>query len=290
MPDSVRLDIACLLGHSTWSECKSVISLIEAKDQITGIWVNDHLSPIGPDTRPIQATAIPKDHAELIGESWTTISAIAASTTRSRLGVMASSAILRSPQLLAHMASTVNKISKERVDLAIGAAWNKAEYEANGLTFPPLKDRASAVSATCSYLRDARANRTASPFYGTTPELWVAGKGERYMLPVAARWADWWNIGTTPPEEVASKRKALADHLLQLERDPDSVGISSVVRLHDVLSLQEFRGRLCDLITAGVRHIVIEIRAIFDDLRRALDLVDNAITDINITVSKQDTD
>lgn len=276
--DSVRLDIACLLGHSNWTELLSVISNIEANDRITGVWVNDHLSPIGPDTRPIPITPGSSNHAEFIGDSWTTISAIAANTTRLRVGVMASSAILRSPQLLAHMASTVNKISKGRCDIAIGAAWNKGEYEANGLLFPPLKDRVEAVSDTCSHLRATWEHWTAPSLQGTMPALWVAGKGERYTLPVAARWADWWNIGTTDPEAVTAKRNALAKELIKVGRSREDVGISSVVRLHDIHSPRDFRNRLSELISAGVRHILIEIRAIHDDLQQTVNIVNHTIT------------
>src|SRR2546429_8087190 len=58
-------------------------------------------------------------------ESWTLLGALAAQTTRLRLGVIVTSNRLRPPTVLAKMAATVDHISRGRLGLGIGAGGSR---------------------------------------------------------------------------------------------------------------------------------------------------------------------
>ena len=74
-------------------------------------------------------------------EAWTLLPALAAQTSRLRLGVIVTSNRLRSPTLLAKMAATVDIIAAGRLVFGIGAGGSRVagenpairEYEAYGV-------------------------------------------------------------------------------------------------------------------------------------------------------------
>jgi alkanesulfonate monooxygenase SsuD/methylene tetrahydromethanopterin reductase-like flavin-dependent oxidoreductase (luciferase family) len=74
-------------------------------------------------------------------ECWTSLGAIAASTTRIKFGPMVTPIGFRNPALLAKMACTLHSFSHGRLQLALGAGWYEAEYRAHGYQFPDFKPR-----------------------------------------------------------------------------------------------------------------------------------------------------
>ena len=56
-------------------------------------------------------------------EGWTLLAALAAQTSRLRLGLMVAGNTYRHPAVHAHMAATVDVISSGRLDFGIGASW-----------------------------------------------------------------------------------------------------------------------------------------------------------------------
>ena len=90
------------------------------------------------------------DHYLFIGEgtpgpgltdAWVTIGAIAAKTSRIRVGTLMTSATFRLPGPLAVAVAQVDQMSGGRVDLGIGAGWYEREHRALGIPFPNLRDR-----------------------------------------------------------------------------------------------------------------------------------------------------
>src|SRR5215210_795913 len=89
------------------------------------------------------------DHYRAIGrgepagalDAWATLAALAARTTRLRLGTMVSPVTFRPISVLAKSVVTVDHISGGRVELGIGAGWYEAEHTAYGFPFPPVRER-----------------------------------------------------------------------------------------------------------------------------------------------------
>lgn len=65
-------------------------------------------------------------------ESWTLLAALAAQTSRLRLGVMVTSNRLRSATLLAKMAATVDVVAAGRLDFGIGVGGSRVALEKSG--------------------------------------------------------------------------------------------------------------------------------------------------------------
>ncbi|MFW9799332.1 MAG: LLM class flavin-dependent oxidoreductase, partial [Candidatus Thorarchaeota archaeon] len=88
------------------------------------------------------------DHFFLNGESekrncmepWTLLAALAAKTSRIRLGTLVTCNSYRHPPLLAKVAATVDMISNGRLFFGFGAGWKEIEYDAYGYPFPSIRE------------------------------------------------------------------------------------------------------------------------------------------------------
>ena len=101
------------------------------------IWLFDHFH------------TIPRPTDEITFESFTALSALAALTSRVRLGHMVICTAFRNPALTAKMISTMDAISGGRMELGIGAGWKRDEWLAYGYGYPETRS-ASPGSATTS--------------------------------------------------------------------------------------------------------------------------------------------
>src|ERR1700738_379151 len=119
----------------------------DAIGQIEHAWLFDHLMPIGGDP------------GGPIFEGWTLLSALAAQTTRLRLGLMVTSNRVRPPALLAKIAATVDIVSGGRLDFGIGAGsrpdipWARREYDAYGLPYHDAGDAVGNLAEACTVIR-----------------------------------------------------------------------------------------------------------------------------------------
>src|SRR5919199_6780979 len=64
-------------------------------------------------------------------DAWTLLAALAARTTRLRLGTLVSPVTFRHPSVLARAAVTADHISRGRVELGIGTGWLADEHVAD---------------------------------------------------------------------------------------------------------------------------------------------------------------
>src|SRR4051794_23252923 len=122
----------------TYAEILDTWRTADAVPAFSHAWLWDHLVPLRG----------PADGAAL--EAWTLLAALAAQTSRLRLGVIVTSNRLRTAPLLAKMAATVDVIAGGRLDFGIGTGGSRVagpnpavrEFEAYGV---PLVSPGEAV-------------------------------------------------------------------------------------------------------------------------------------------------
>ena len=107
-----------------WEDTKAHIQRAE-KDGFDSFWVMDHFYQL-----PVHGSV-----EEPFLDAWTILPALAAVTSRIRLGAMVSPVGYRNPALLARMAATLDHISNGRLNFGFGAGGFKPEYQAYGFEF-----------------------------------------------------------------------------------------------------------------------------------------------------------
>jgi alkanesulfonate monooxygenase SsuD/methylene tetrahydromethanopterin reductase-like flavin-dependent oxidoreductase (luciferase family) len=146
-------------------------------------------------------------------ECWTSLGAVAASTKRIRFGPMVTPIGFRNPALLAKMACTVHSYSGGRLQLALGAGWYEAEYQAHGYPFPDFKGRLAelreALDIITAMVRAGRVDYDGK-YYSAHTDCFPRPSGEVHTIlgakspslaRLAALWADEWNIFVAPQED-----------------------------------------------------------------------------------------
>jgi alkanesulfonate monooxygenase SsuD/methylene tetrahydromethanopterin reductase-like flavin-dependent oxidoreductase (luciferase family) len=254
----------------TYEDILGIWRQADAIDVFEHGWLWDHMVPFRGDPR--RATL----------EAWTLLAALAAQTSRLRLGVMVTSNRLRSPTLLAKMAATVDIISSGRLDFGIGAGGSRtvdnlavAEFEAYGV---PLVSPAQAVRDLAESLDVVRQLWTQSEpfdFDGPTirlrkavcepkpvqrphPPILVGGQGDR-TLGVVAQYADMWNFPWPSVAEFRSRSSYLDRCCAAIGRAPSEIirSVQLIVRADDPGEPAASRTLVSDFIAAGATHIVL---------------------------------
>src|SRR6476661_9588583 len=117
------------------SDIADSLKMLVTKAENTGFdsfWVMDHFHQIQFVGRP----------EEPMLEGWSVISMLAGLTTKIRLGTLVTGIIYRYPSVLAKIAATLDVLSKGRLFMGIGAAWNEEESTAYGISsFPSNQER-----------------------------------------------------------------------------------------------------------------------------------------------------
>ncbi|MGH2446101.1 MAG: TIGR03621 family F420-dependent LLM class oxidoreductase [Candidatus Limnocylindria bacterium] len=81
------------------------------------------------------------------------MAAVAAVSDRLRMSAFVLNNDLRHPAVLAQELASLDVLSEGRLDVAIGAGWNRAEYEAIGLPFDPTGVRQARLAEAVSILK-----------------------------------------------------------------------------------------------------------------------------------------
>ena len=172
-------------------------------------------------------------------ESWTTLSVLAGLTTQIKLGTLVTGIIYRYPTVLAKIAATLDVLSKGRLFMGIGAAWNEDESHAYGIHFPPANERLSrleeaiqiirkmwteepSASLNGKYYQIHNAYCNPKPIQKPSPPILVGGSGERKTLKIVAKYADACNLFGSA-ETVKGKLNILKEHCKSVGRDYDSI-------------------------------------------------------------------
>ena len=86
-------------------------------------------------------------------ECWTTLSALAAETSRIRITPLVLANTYRHPAVFAKMASTLDVISNGRLEVGIGAGGGRGDHLASGLEFPPTSVRVKMLEESIEMMK-----------------------------------------------------------------------------------------------------------------------------------------
>ena len=179
-------------------------------------------------------------------EGWTLLAALAARTTRIRLGVLVSNNLFRNPALLLKEAVTVDHISGGRLILGLGTGWHADEHRRYGFDLPDPAERVDrfeeAVEIVTALMRQKRtsfegryyrlddARLEPPPVQRPRIPILIAAHRPR-MLRIAARHADQWDTFAAIPgtategieADLAARIAALDEACQAIGRDPREI-------------------------------------------------------------------
>ncbi|MEP6660884.1 MAG: TIGR03560 family F420-dependent LLM class oxidoreductase [Acidimicrobiales bacterium] len=230
----MRFGVKTVPQHTTWSEMLDVWRAADQIELFESVWNWDHFYPLTGDFHGANF------------EAWTMLAAMAQATNRIRIGCQVTGMIYRHPAVLANMAATVDIISGGRLELGLGAGWNKMETDAYGISLYPLGERfdrfdegVEAIVALLTQetttlagryvtLTDARCEP--KPIQRPHPPIVIGGRGPKRTLRAVARWAQQWNV-IGAPDEWTGLKETLLGHCAALGRDPAEITCSVNVRI-----------------------------------------------------------
>jgi F420-dependent oxidoreductase-like protein len=203
-------------------------------------------------------------------DAWSTINALAALTSRIRLGTLVSPGTFRHPSVLARMATTADHVSNGRIELGMGAGWHEGEHRSFGFPFDSVKDRFDRHAEQLEIVRRSwepepfdfagrfytleRCDAQPKPLQQPHPNLIVGGGAGPRGVALAARWADEYNTVFPSDDEARERRERIAQACEQAGRD--MITFSAMIRLEGTSSaLVE---RLRDLEAAGVERVMLQ--------------------------------
>jgi F420-dependent oxidoreductase-like protein len=215
-----------------------VVELAQTAEDVgfESVWVMDHLYQLPPLGGPDQPML----------EAYTLLGALAARTTKVKLGTLVTGVTYRNPGLLAKIITTLDIISRGRAILGIGAAWYDVEHEGLGFEFPPVKERMDrleeAVQICRAMFRDDKvsfegkhyaireARNLPRPIQAGGPEIMIGGGGEKRTLKLVAQYADMCNV-VGDPAGIRHKIDVIQRHCKDVGRDPTEVKITRMATM-----------------------------------------------------------
>ncbi len=190
---------------------------------ITSFWLYDHLYTPGLPAFPAL-------------EGWTLATALLARTSTLRVGHLVVDNNLRHPALLAKMATTLDVISGGRLELGLGSGSYETEHQEGGFAWGSLRERTERLEEGLEIVTRMFAEERTTfagrhyqvrdlpslprPVQSPRPPIHVGGIGERFTLPLAARFADVWNVPTYGLGRAQKAQAALDAECERQGRDP----------------------------------------------------------------------
>lgn len=269
----LRFGIKTSPQFTTYQDVLRVWREADEVPRIAHAWVFDHFVP----------RVLSDDPSGPVLESWTLLSALAAQTSRLRLGVMVSGNTFRHPAVLAKMAATVDHVAHGRLDVGIGAGWMPAEHAMYGIPLPAPVERIQRLGEACEVMRRLWTEEVATfagryytlrearcepkPVQQPHPPLVIGGSGERRTLQVVAQYANIWNFEVAPTEmftdapieRFAHKNAVLDAYCADIGREPTEIE-RSVQLFADPPTLSGTREMLARFIAAGATHLILMLR------------------------------
>lgn len=226
-----------------WPEYLAMAKRAEAVGFDT-LWLGDHLLYRYDDG----STRAP-------WEVWTMLAALAASTSRIRLGPLVASAAFHAPAMLAKLAATVDEISGGRLILGLGAGWNEIEFKAFGFPFDHRIDRfeeaftiirtllrAGAIDFDGRYYQARESELLPPSVRPGGPPLLIGSIGPRMLritLPHVQSWNVWYADTANTPAGLEPHLRLVDDIAREVGREPAEIERTVAV----LVRLPEGRGR-----------------------------------------------
>jgi F420-dependent oxidoreductase-like protein len=205
------------------------------------IWLFDHVH------------TVPRPTDEITFESFTSLAALAAHTTRVRLGHIVICTAFRNPALTAKMISTLDTISGGRMELGIGAGWKREEWLAYGYDFPETPQRLARLGDDLQVIgamlagdqhehatfegehsRVRNARNVPKPIQRPRVPIMVGGNGPNVTWRLAARYADELNLDGMSPAEVDEALPVIRARCEEVDRDPATLPVSVHLYWEDI--------------------------------------------------------
>ncbi len=261
----MRFSFKVGLDGSPWSDVEEMWLTGEDLAVFDCGWVNDHFQGL-------------EGRIEPTFEPFTALAALAAKTTRLRLGILVAAVSFRNPILIAKKAVTLDHASRGRFELGIGAGWMDREHLDYGLEFLPVGERmnqfeeaavvirsllhASTTSFAGSYYRYTDAPLEPGPIQHQLPIV-IGGPGEKRTIPIAARHADHYNFTVQKfkedtPELFRRKLAILETSIADAGRSPSDLERSVQIIVNRTPGMAvDLAGEFID---SGANHIIFFFR------------------------------
>ncbi|HEX9116494.1 MAG TPA: TIGR03621 family F420-dependent LLM class oxidoreductase [Anaerolineae bacterium] len=215
---------------------------------------------------------------------------VAAATERLRVGTFVLNVCLRHPAVLAQDLATLDALSGGRLEIGLGAGWNKPEHDAIGIPFEPTGVRITRLAEAIAVIKGCFAEGPFSfsgehytitghdaapkPAQRPHPPIFLGGGGKR-LLTLAAREAQ--IIGLAPrlaqgdpprvdassltaaatEEKISWIRQAAGDRFGELELNTYAAAGPTVITAHPRAEASRLADRIGD--RTGVQLTVEEI-------------------------------
>jgi alkanesulfonate monooxygenase SsuD/methylene tetrahydromethanopterin reductase-like flavin-dependent oxidoreductase (luciferase family) len=227
------------------------------------LWIYDHMQV---DPPPEEA---------IVFEPMVELAALAAATSRARLGHLVLAAAYRNAGLTAKAISTIDVISGGRTELGIGAGWKEDEWLAYGYGFPDAPERLAILAdhleiitrmlapgrATYEGVHAHVVDAIHEPKGLQEPRIpiVVGGNGPKVTWRLAARFADELNLDALMPDEVERALPVIAERCREIERDPATLRVSvHVWGRPDAAAGAERRQRIRDYEGLGLSRTILQ--------------------------------
>jgi len=194
------------------------------------IWLFDHFH------------TVPRPAEEITFESFASLAALAALTSRVRLGQLVTCAGYRNPAVVAKTISMIDVVAGGRVDFGVGAGWKQDEWRAYGFGFPSLRERQQRLadaleiaSAMFARPRASYSGATASiqdainvpqPVQRPRIPIVVGGNGRDVTWRLAARHGDELNLDNVSAPEMPDAMRVIRERCVEIGRDPATLRVS----------------------------------------------------------------
>ncbi len=262
---AIRFTLALPPSHIGWPDYLAAVQAADALAFET-FWTFDHLMPIFGDM----------DGSNF--ECYTTLAALAAATTRIRLGALVSGVTYRNPGIQLKEATQIDVISGGRFDFGIGAGWAEREFRAFDIPFGAPKDRIGMLRETLDvakllwsgdprkkvsyagkYVTVTDAFLNPQPVQRPHPPILIGGGGEQLTLRVVARHADIWH-GGGDHETLRRKIGLIDEYARGYGRDPGAITKSTSVSIWvggeipdaAVAEIARLRGQTAEQVRGGI--------------------------------------